>query len=65
MWCGKCGISHPQNEPCRYPDVSKSLWCSTCGGRQNDHVKGCPEEKGTSIIQICKKCEGEGHPQEN
>ena len=35
MWCGKCGISHPSNEPCRYPDVSKSLWRSTCGGRQN------------------------------
>ena len=32
MWCGKCGISHPQNEPCRYPNVSKSLWCSACGG---------------------------------
>ena len=65
MWCGKCGISHPQNEPCRYPDVSKALWCSNCGGRQNDHVKGCPEEKGTSILQICKKCEGKDHTQEN
>ena len=65
MWCGQCGVSHPQNEPCRYPDVSKSLWCSTCGGRQNDHIKGCPVEKGTSILQICKKCEGEGHIQEN
>ena len=47
MWCGKCGISHPQNEPCRYPDVSKSLWCSTCRGRQNDHVRDCPVKKGT------------------
>ena len=65
MWCGKCGVSHPQNELCRYPDVSKSLWCSTCGGRQNDHVRGCPVEKGTSILQICRKCEGEGHTQEN
>ena len=65
MWCGKCGISHLQNEPCRYPDVSKSLWCSICGGQQNDHVRGCPVEKGTSMIQICKKCEGEGHTQEN
>ena len=65
MWCGKCGVSHPQNEPCRYPDVSKSLWCLTCGDRQNDHIKGCPVEKGTSIIQICKKCEGEGHIQDN
>ena len=33
MWYGKCGVSHPQNEPCRCPDVSKSLWCSTCGGK--------------------------------
>ena len=32
MWSGKCDISHPQNEPCRYPNVSKSLWCSACGG---------------------------------
>ena len=32
MWCGKCGVSHPQNEPCRYPNVSRSLWCPTCGG---------------------------------
>ena len=39
MWSGKCGASHPQNEPCRYPDVSKSLWCPTCGGQQNDHLK--------------------------
>ena len=65
MWCGKCGVSHPQNELCRYPDVSKSLWCSTCGNQQNDHLRGCPVEKGTSILQICKKCEGEGHTQEN
>ena len=55
MWCGKCGISHPQNKPCKYQDVSKSLWCSTCGGRQNDHIKGCPVEKGTFILQICRK----------
>ena len=46
MWCGKSGISHPQNELCRYTDVSKSLWCSTCGGRQNDHIRGCPVQKG-------------------
>ena len=32
MWCGKCGISHPQNEPCQYPNVSKALWCSSCMG---------------------------------
>ena len=51
MWCGKCGISHPQNEPCRYPDVSKALWCPNCGGQQNDHVKGCPVEKER---QSCK-----------
>ena len=65
MWCDKCGVFHPQNEPCRYPDVSKSLCCSTCGGQHNDHVRGCAVEKGTSILQICKKCEGEGHIQEN
>ena len=41
------------------------MWCSTCGGRQNDHIKGCPVQKGTSILQICKRCEGEGHTQEN
>ena len=41
------------------------MWCSTCGGQQNDHVRGCPVEKRTSILQICKKCEGEGHIQEN
>ena len=31
MWCGKCGISQPQNKPCRYPDVSNlfNLWGST------------------------------------
>ena len=65
MWCGKCGVSHPQNESCKYPDVSKSLWCPTCGGRQNDHIKGCPVQRGTSILQVCKRCEGEGHTQEN
>ena len=65
MWCGKCGVSHPQNELCKYPDVSKSLWCSTCGGRQNDHIKGCPVQKGTSILQVCRRCKGEGHTQEN
>ena len=41
------------------------MWCSTCGGRQNEHVKGCLTEKGTSMIQICKKWEGKGHTQEN
>ena len=55
MWCSKCGVSHPLNELCKYPDVPKSLWCSSCGGRQNDHMKGCPAEKGTSMIEICKK----------
>ena len=65
MWCGKCGVSHPQNEPCKYPDVSKSLWCSTCGGQQNDHIKGCLVQKGTSLLQVCKRCEGEGHTLEN
>ena len=59
------GVSHPQNEPCRYPDVSKSLWCSTCGGRQNDHLKGCPVQRGTSTLPVCQRCEGEGHTQEN
>ena len=65
MWCGKCGVSQPQNEPCKYPDVSKSWWWSTCGGRQNDHIKGCPVQKRSSILQVCKRCEGEGHTQEN
>ena len=65
MWCGKCGVSHPQNEPYKYPDISKSLWCLTCGGQQNDHIKGCPVQKGTSILQVCRRCEGEGHTQEN
>ena len=65
MWCGKCGVSHPQNEPCKYPNVSKSLWCSTCGGRQNDHLKGCPVQRGTSTLPICKRCGEEGHTQEN
>ena len=49
----------------QYTYHQKSLWCSTCGGRQNDHVRDCPVERGTSIIQICKKCEGDGHVQEN
>ena len=65
MWCGKCGVSHPQNEPCKYPNVSKSLWCSTCGGWQNDHFKGCPVQRGTSTLLICKRCGEEGHTQEN
>ena len=65
MWCDKCGISHPSNEPCKYPEVPKSLWCSSCGGRQNDHLRGCPAVRGTSMIKICKKCGEEGHIQEN
>ena len=65
MWCGKCGVSHPPNEPCQYPEVSKSLWCPSCGGRQNDHLKGCPAERGTSLIEVCKNCGDEGHTQEN
>ena len=65
MWCGKCGVSHPHNEPCKYPNVSKSLWCSTCGGRQNDHLKSCPVQRGTSTLPICKRCGEEGHTQEN
>ena len=65
MWCGKCGVSHPQNEPCKYPNVSKSLWCSTCGGRQNDHLMSCPVQRGTSTLPICKRCGEEGHTQEN
>ena len=28
-------------------------------------MRGCPVEKGTSILQICKKCRREGHTQEN
>ena len=65
MWCGKCGVSHLTNEPCQYPEVSKSLWCPSCGGRKNDHLKGCPSERGTSLIEVCKKCRDEGHTQEN
>ena len=65
MCCGKCGESHPQNVPCKYQDISKSLWCSTCGGRQNDHTVGCPAGRGTSVISICQKCGKEGHTQEN
>ena len=65
MWCGKCGVSHPQNESCKYPDVPKSLWCPTCGGRQNDHLKGCLGQRGTSTLPDCKRCEGEEHTQEN
>ena len=65
MWCGKCGVSHPHNESCKYPDVPKSLWCPTYGGRQNDHLKGCPVQRGTSTLPVCKRCEGEGHTQEN
>ena len=65
MWCGKCGVSHPQNEPCKYPNISKSLWCSTCGGRQNDHQRGCPVKRGTSTLLICERCGGEGHTKEN
>ena len=57
MWCGKCGVSHPQNKPCRYPNVSKSLWCLTCGGQQNDHLKGCLVQRGTSTVPVCKRCE--------
>ena len=65
MWCHKCGISHPSNEPCKYPEVPKSFWCSSCGGRQNDHMRGCPAVRGTSMIKICKKCGEEDHIQEN
>ena len=65
MWCGKCGVSHQSNEPCQYPHVSKALCCSLCGSRQNDHTKGCPAEKGTSMITVCQKCGNEGHTQEN
>ena len=36
------------------------LWRTT-----NDHVKGCPEERGTSVLPVCKKCGGKGHTQEN
>ena len=50
MWCGKCGVYHQPNETCRYPDVSKALWFSSCGNRQNDHIKGCPTEKGPSMM---------------
>ena len=64
-WCGKCGESHSPNEPCKYPGVPKSLWCSLCGSRQNDHVKGCPTVKGTTMIKICHKFGKEGHVQEN
>ena len=65
MWCGKCGVSHSPKEPCKYPDVLKSLQCSSCGSRQNDHVKGCPTVKRTTMIKICHKCGEEGHVQEN
>ena len=65
MWCGKRGVSHSPNEPCSYPDVPKSLWCSFCGSRQNDHVRGCPTTRGTTTIKICQKCGEEGHLQED
>ena len=65
MWCGKCSVPHSPNEPCKYPDVLKSIWCSSCGSRQNDHVKGCPTVTGTTMIKICQKCGEEGHVQED
>ena len=65
MWCGKCGVSHPQNESCKYPDVPKSLWSLTCGGQQNDHLKDCLVQRGTSTLPVCKRSDGEGHTQEN
>ena len=57
-------MSHSPNEPCNYPDVPKSLWCSSCGSRQNDHVRGCPVTRGTTTIRICQRCGEEGHLQE-
>ena len=65
MWCGKCGMAHSPKELCEYPDVPKSLWCPSCGSRQNDHVRGCPVERGTSMIKTCQKCGKEGHTQED
>ena len=66
MWCGKCGVSHQPNEPCKYPDVPKSLWCSSCGSRQNDHVKGCSAEKGAETtfhycLSVCARDQQELH----
>ena len=65
MWCGKCCVSHQPNEPCHYPDISKSLWYPQCSSRQNDYTKGCSAEKGTSIVTVYKKCGDGGHTQEN
>ena len=47
-------MSHQPNELCKYPDVSKALWCSFCGSEQNDHTKGCPAEKGTGMTTVCR-----------
>ena len=58
-------MSHSPNEPYNYPDVPKSLWCSSCGSRQNDHVRGCPATRGTMTIGTCQRCGEEGHLQED
>ena len=58
MWCGKCGVSHPQSEPCKYPEVSKSLYCSTCGDQQNDHIKGCPVKKELPYYKSVRDVKG-------
>ena len=66
MWCGKCGISHLH----RMNHVDTQMYQNHCGVQpvgvdKMTTLKVVPVEKGTSMIQICKKCEGEGHTQEN
>ena len=58
MWCGKCRVSHPQNESCKYPDIPKSLWSPTCGGRQNDHSRAVQYREERPHYQSVKDVKG-------